>query len=60
MKSENERKSAKISFRLTPTEKKNMNYLIEILKTNKSEFFRKRIAILLQTVFKNKQDENRI
>jgi hypothetical protein len=60
MKSKIERKTARVSFRVTPTEKKNLNDIIELLNTNTFDFFRKKIiTILLSTVFKNNKDEQK-
>ena len=60
MKSKIERKTARVSFRVTQTEKKNLNYIIELLNTNTSDFFRKKVTtILLSTVFKKKHENDK-
>lgn len=39
-----------VSFRVTEAEKKKLNSIIEILKTNKSDFFRRKVKTLLKVI----------
>jgi len=53
------RKTVTVSFRVTPEDKKNLDFIIKVLNTNKSEFFRKNVNTLLFTL-KIKHDDKRI
>ena len=39
-----------VSFRVTEAEKRKLNSIIEILKTNKSDFFRRKVKTLLKVI----------
>lgn len=53
------RKTVTVSFRVTPEDKKNLDFIIKALNTNKSEYFRKNVDTLLLTL-KIKHDDKRI
>ncbi len=53
------KESVTVSFRISPNDKKNLDFIIKMLNTNKSEFFRKNVNTLLFTL-KIKNHENRI
>lgn len=59
METKKKRKTVTVSFRVTPEDKKNLDFIIKVLSTNKSEFFRKKVNTLLTTL-KIKNDDKRI
>lgn len=58
METKKRQKTVTVSFRIKPEDKKNLDFIIQVLNTDKSEFFRKRVIILLNTL-KIKNDENK-
>lgn len=53
------KKSVTVSFRVSLDDKKNLDFIIRVLNTNKSEFFRKKVNTLLTTL-KIKEDDKSI
>lgn len=53
------RRTVTISFRVTPEDKKKLDFIIKVLNTNKSEYFRKNVNTLLLTL-KIKQNDKSI
>lgn len=53
------KKTVTVSFRVTPEDKKNLDFIIKVLNTNKSEYFRKNVNTLLLTL-KIKQNDKSI
>lgn len=59
METKKRQKTVTVSFRIKPEDKKNLDFIIKGLSTNKSEFFRKKVNTLLTTL-KIKNDDKRI
>ncbi len=53
------KKTVTVAFRITQQDKQNLDFIIKVLSTNKSEFFRKKVNLLLFTL-KLKNDDKRI